>query len=148
MAADITEKLIKNHNLLPHPEGGFYKETYRSDHSTGIYFLLKKGDYSALHMIKSDEMWHFYGGDSLIVVEVDENGSIIETLINSDNPQYVVKANRWFGSYLPENSRYAFCGCTVSPPFEFKDFKLANFDDIKHYSEDVREKLKNLIRND
>lgn len=144
--SNIIEDLVESHNLLPHPEGGFYKETYRSEHSTGIYFLLRNGDYSALHKIKSDEMWHFYGGDGLVVVEVDEDGNIIETLINSENPQYVVKAHRWFGAYLPEKSRYAFCGCTVSPPFHFNDFKLAENEDIKQFSEEVQIKLKKLIR--
>ena len=62
------EEIIQNHQLLPHPEGGFYKETYRSEFSTGIFYLLTKGQKSSFHRIKSDEMWHFYGGDSLVVV--------------------------------------------------------------------------------
>lgn len=119
------EDLIQSNNLIPHPEGGFYRETYRSAHSTGIYYLLKRGERSALHRIKSDEMWHFYGGDSLLVLEVLSNGDIKETLINSQNPQCVVTANTWFGAYLPEGSNFAFCGCTVAPAFDFKDFELA-----------------------
>lgn len=118
--------LVKTHNLLPHPEGGFYKETYRSEHSTGIFYLLTKGQKSSLHRITSDEMWHFYGGDSLIIVELTEAGNVKETLLNKANPQYVVKANVWFGAYLPNESAYAFSGCTVAPAFEFKNFEMGN----------------------
>lgn len=126
----LSHELIKVHDLIPHPEGGFYKETYRSDYSTGIFYLLNKGDRSALHRIKSDEMWHFYGGDSLIVVEVLSSGEVKETLINSKNVQYIVPANTWFGAYLPEGSNFAFCGCTVAPAFHFQDFELATHKDI------------------
>jgi predicted cupin superfamily sugar epimerase len=124
------EYLIKTHNLLPHPEGGFYKETYRSEHSTGIYYLLVEGERSAIHRIKSDEMWHFYGGDSIIVVEVTGSGEVKETLLNEKHVQYVVPANTWFGAYLPEGSKFAFCGCTVAPAFHFKDFELATSKDM------------------
>ncbi len=123
-------ELISTHNLLPHPEGGFYKETYRSEYSTGIYYLLVEGERSAIHRIKSDEMWHFYGGDSLIVVEVLANGEIKETLLNAINVQHTVPANTWFGAYLPEGSKFAFCGCTVAPAFHFKDFELATSKDL------------------
>ena len=120
------EELIETHQLLPHPEGGFYRETYRSACSTGIFYLLSKGQKSSFHRIKSDEMWHFYGGDEISIVEINSNGAIKETFLNKDNPQYVVPANNWFGAYLPENSEYAFTGCTVAPAFDFKDFEMGN----------------------
>jgi predicted cupin superfamily sugar epimerase len=119
------DEFINDYALIPHPEGGHYRETYRSTNSTGIFYLLRKGERSALHRIKSDEMWHFYGGDSLLVVEVLASGEIKETLIHSKNAQYVVSANTWFGAYLPEGSNFAFCGCTVAPAFHFSDFELA-----------------------
>lgn len=118
--------LVHLHSLLPHPEGGFYKETYRSEHSTGIFYLLTKGQKSSLHKIKSDEMWHFYGGDSISIVELTHDGGFKETILNKDNVQYVVPANVWFGAYLPENSHYAFTGCTVAPAFHFKDFEMGD----------------------
>lgn len=118
--------LVKTYNLFPHPEGGFYRETYRSDFSTGIYYLLTKGHKSSLHRIKSDEMWHFYGGDAIIIVEIDSNGQVKETKLDRFNAQYVVLANVWFGAYLPKDSEYALTGCTVSPAFHFKDFELGN----------------------
>ena len=119
-------ELVTKHNLIPHPEGGFYKETFRSEFSTGIFYLLTKGHKSSFHRIKSDEMWHFYGGDSLCVVEINSAGNIQETRLNKNNPQYVVSANVWFGAYLPDDSEYAFTGCTVSPAFNFSDFELAD----------------------
>lgn len=120
------DDLVKLHNLLPHPEGGFFKETYRSEFSTGIFYLLLKGQKSSFHKIKSDEMWHFYGGDSISIVEITDSGSVKETILNKNNVQYVVPANVWFGAYLPDNSEFAFTGCTVAPAFHFSDFEMGN----------------------
>ncbi|MFA5584690.1 MAG: cupin domain-containing protein [Bacteriovoracaceae bacterium] len=145
MMTEINQ-LVESHQLRPHPEGGYYKETYRSQHSTGIYYLLEKGDFSSLHRISRDEMWHFYGGDSLVVMEISEEGKVLETLLNQKNPQYVVKGGRWFGAYLPENSNYAFCGCTVSPAFSFEDFKLANLADLSYLSEEVLQRVSKILR--
>lgn len=122
----MIEKLIEAHEMLPHPEGGYYKETYRSEFSTGIFYLLRKGEKSSLHRIKSDEMWHFYSGDALIVAEITESGDVKETRLDKNNVQYVVRAGVWFGAYLPEGSEFAFVGCTVAPAFHFKDFEMGN----------------------
>jgi predicted cupin superfamily sugar epimerase len=135
------EEIITFYGLIPHPEGGYFQETYRSPESistpsgersvsTAIFYLLTKGQSSRLHRIKSDEMWHFYEGDPLIVFEKEDNGLIKETVLGKDLSknqkfQYVVPANRWFGAYLPEGSNYALVGCTVSPGFDFSDFELA-----------------------
>lgn len=121
--SEIT-KLVQQYDLLPHPEGGFYKETYRSEFSTGIYYLLEKGQKSSLHRISSDEMWHFYGGDSIVIVELLADGGFKETRLDKHHVQYVVPANVWFGAYLPTDSRFAFCGCTVAPAFHFKNFEM------------------------
>lgn len=119
-------ELVKLHNLQPHPEGGYFKETYRSDYSTGIFYLLLRGQKSSLHRIQSDEMWHFYDGDAICVVELSADGKIKETRLDKSHPQYVVPAGVWFGAYLPEDSNFAFTGCTVAPAFHFKDFELAD----------------------
>lgn len=119
-------ELIEINNLLPHPEGGFFRETYRSEFSTGIFYLLKKGQKSCLHRIRSDEMWHFYGGDSISIVEITMSGTIKETILDKNNVQYVVPANVWFGAYLPAGSEFAFTGCTVAPAFHFIDFEIAD----------------------
>ena len=121
-ASDFVTKL----DMQPHPEGGFYKETYRSDFSTGIYYLLEKGQKSKLHRIKSDEMWHFYAGDSLVVVELTDSG-VKETLLSAGTTfQYTVTAGVWFGAYLPDNSEFALVGCTVAPAFRFEDFEMGD----------------------
>lgn len=127
---DIYQKIIITHALLPHPEGGFYKETYRSEFSTAIFYLLTKGQKSSFHRIKSDEGWHFYQGDSLVIVELTKEGTVKETLLDKNHPQYVVPANVWFGAYLPDNSEYAFTGCTVAPAFKFSDFEIADRDKL------------------
>ena len=137
--------LIQKLNLLPHPEGGYYRETYRSQDSTGIFYLLRKGEKSSLHRIKSDEMWHFYAGDSLMVVELLEDGAVQETLLSSDRFQHVVPANRWFGAYLPEGSEFALVGCTVAPAFRFEDFELAKKDVLLASHPSARDIIQRLI---
>ena len=123
---DKVEGIVSRLALAPHPEGGFYRETHRSEFSTGIFYLLEKGQKSSLHRIKSDEMWHFYGGDVIAIVEITKDGALKETLLNNENVQYVVRAHTWFGAYLPENSNYALTGCTVAPAFHFSDFEMGD----------------------
>lgn len=135
---------INTLNLLPHPEGGFYRETYRDGMqlelagfsgarsvSTAIYYLLQAGDVSHLHRIRSDEMWHFYCGSTLSIHTLDEMGkhSILHVgLQNGAEPQCVVPAGQWFGAELVADDPDAFVlvGCTVAPGFDFADFELAS----------------------
>lgn len=141
------KELIQQFGLLPHPEGGWYKETYRSMEeipanalpqrfsgtrvfSTAIYFLLEQGNFSAFHRIKSDECWHFYTGEALEVFIIFPNGKLeIITLGNGIAAgrffQYVVPANCWFASRPAAKSSFCFVGCTVAPGFDFADFELA-----------------------
>lgn len=139
---------IRHLNLLPHPEGGYYKETYRSNseqdfegfkglrnYATGIYFLIEKNNFSAFHKIKSDEMWHFYGGDALEVIEITPAGELKITEIGSDlksgqHLQYVVPAGNWFGSRVKKGGEFSLVGCTVSPGFDFTDFEMADRKDL------------------
>jgi uncharacterized protein len=150
MAKDATywvEKL----GLLVHPEGGYFRETYRASEqidslpdrfkaelsqpvgrscSTGIYFLLESGQFSAFHRIKSDEMWHFYTGSSLTVYGINPAGQLVELLLGSDPEQgetwqAVVPAGWWFSSRVNSANTYALVGCTVAPGFDFADFELA-----------------------
>jgi predicted cupin superfamily sugar epimerase len=141
------EQLVARFGLLPHPEGGYYSENYRSaelmqgdalpgrfggarSFSTAIYFLLEKDNFSAFHRIKSDECWHFYTGDSLLVhvihpdgdYELIKLGNSIET---GENFQAVVPAGAWFASETAPGGEFSFVGCTVAPGFDFADFELA-----------------------
>lgn len=131
--------------LSPHPEGGYFRATYKADltiaqsalpytfggnraASTAIYFLLEGKDFSAFHRIAADEVWHFYAGSSLVVYVIDAEGNASELHLGSDAGegfQAVVKAGCWFASRLKEPPGFALVGCTVAPGFEFEDFELA-----------------------
>jgi predicted cupin superfamily sugar epimerase len=134
-------------NLIHHVEGGWYSEVYRSalkisasnlpqqfngDRAicTHIYFLLEKGEFSAFHRIRSDELWHFYSGDPLVIYEIDTDGTLTKHYLGRHPEQgqslfCVIKAGNWFASEVMENSNYSLVGCTVSPGFDFADFELA-----------------------
>lgn len=127
-AAYWIEKLA----LAPHPEGGHYRETYRKDPAaTAIYFLLKSGECSRLHRLKSDEVLHFYEG-SCLTLSVIHPGGRLEILSLGDSPekgeafQAVVPAGSWFGARVNEPDSFALTGCTVAPGFLFEDFELAD----------------------
>jgi len=160
--------LVRQYNLLPHPEGGYYKETYRSAESiaqtalpgrfggersfcTAIYFLLCAGDFSAFHRIKSDECWHFYAGQTLWVHLLHADGRW-ETVHLGNNPQsgetfqYVVPAGCWFASEPAHHSAYSFVGCTVSPGFDFTDFEMANGEDLAKEFPQHRDEIVRLSR--
>jgi predicted cupin superfamily sugar epimerase len=138
---------IKHLGLSPHPEGGYYSATYKSDltiaaaalppgfhgsrsASTAIYFLLAGKDFSALHRLASDELWHFYAGESLVVYVIDPHGKLSQLHLGNRPAagevfQAVVRAGSWFGSRLKDGDGFALVGCTVAPGFEFADFELA-----------------------
>ncbi|TYA71356.1 cupin domain-containing protein [Seonamhaeicola marinus] len=140
------KRIIEQLGLLPHPEGGYYKETYRSNgiitntnlndsfsgdrnYSTGIYFLLTSNTFSAFHRINQDEMWHFYKGSPLKLHIISETGTYSEVIIGNDvlnnqTPQFTVKARDWFAAEVIDNGDYSLVGCTVSPGFDFRDFNL------------------------
>ena len=143
--SDKAQSFIQALRLQAHPEGGYYRETYRSDRvidvpgaggvvprniSTGIYFLLEKDDFSAFHRIKSDEMWHFYAGQALEVIELQPTGELLCTRLGNDigqgcAPQHVVPANTWFAARVAPGGEFALVGCSVAPGFDFADFELA-----------------------
>lgn len=135
------EEVISTLGLAPHPEGGFYRETFRSEQrvqasssgapraaSTAIYFLLKAGDFSAFHRVKSDEVWHHYCGASLELHTIDPAGrhqrvELGENLLHGERPQWVVGAGVLQAARVI-GSGFVLCGCTVAPGFEFADFSM------------------------
>ena len=123
-------ELAKSLGLAPHPEGGLFKETYRSAVSTAILYLLSEGDKSNLHRIKSDELWHWHRGGTLELTKISPEGKAETVLIGPDNPQHAVPAGWWFGSRPSKGAGFVLCGCTVAPPFEFKDFELGKRSDL------------------
>lgn len=157
---------IQKLELLPHPEGGFYKETYRAmesnsfvmngqkknrNLSTAIYFLMECGNFSAFHRIQSDELWHFYTGDPLEIVIIEPSGKLEKILMGS-NPengeclQAVVPANVWFGSRPLQGSTYSLVACTVSPGFDFQDFELAQKENLLHQFPKHKQIIEELTR--
>jgi predicted cupin superfamily sugar epimerase len=146
MNTTTAKTLIEQLALARHPEGGWFKETYRASEkvaaqalparfggersvSTAIYFLLEAGDISALHRIQSDEVWHFYAGSTLRVHGIFPDGAYQEWKLGANTAageqfQAVVPASCWFGAELAEGG-FALVGCTVAPGFDFADFELA-----------------------
>ena len=141
-AQDYITKL----ELTPHPEGGYYKQTYNAagiiqhealppgysgarSYSTGIYFLLEGKQFSALHKIKQDEMWHFYDGSPIMIHMIYPDGEYASiklglNLANGEVPQAVVPGGTYFGSEMISKSDFALVGCTVAPGFDFADFEM------------------------
>jgi len=141
LESDMTaSKIISALKLERHPEGGYYKETYRSSKmidtdrgkrnvSTEIYFLLEGNDKSKFHRIKSDECWFYHQGNALEIFVLLPEGLKIITLgnniFNSEVPQAIIPANSWFASKVKSETGFALVSCTVSPGFDFKDFEIA-----------------------
>ncbi len=144
-------QLIDQLALQPHPEGGYFKETYRSDgaiegniasafpagrqYSTGIYFLLSGTDFSAFHRIQSDELWHFYEGGPLHIFVLNEQAGLEVITLGRDIAkgevfQAVVKAGQWFASAPVQQDSFSLVGCTVAPGFDFRDFDMARRQDL------------------
>ncbi|MDO8644098.1 MAG: cupin domain-containing protein [bacterium] len=152
MTQSFVEDLVKLYEMKPHPEGGFFKETYRSSgvipknglpekfkgdrsYSTAIYYLLSEGGKSKLHRLVTDEMFHFYLGDPLTVVEIRPDGKVLKTIVGPDviagqKVQHVIPAGHWFGAFVNPGSRYSFIGCTVAPGFDFEIFEMGNKEEL------------------
>lgn len=140
---------IEHLGLRPHPEGGYFRETYRAAEgvaaaalparfggsrafATAIYFLLTRESFSAFHRIRSDEMWHFYDGDAVTLWVLDDaNGGGLASVrlgaqaARGEAPQVVVPAGAWFAAEIAPGGTFALVGCTVAPGFDFADFELA-----------------------
>jgi uncharacterized protein len=149
---DSVQYWIEKLGLMAHPEGGYYRETYRGGLTiarealppqftgsrpvaTAIYFLLEGENFSAFHRLRSDELWHFYLGGPVVVHIIEKDGSYSEILLGS-NPdrgevlQAVVKAGCWFASRVRNPRSFALTGCTVAPGFDYEDFELGKKSDL------------------
>ena len=145
-ALDYINKL----KLEPHPEGGYFKEIYRSkeiikgnplpkrynserNFSTSIYFLLEGEQISKFHRLKSDEIWHFYDGSSIkiFIISFDEilsDHTLGRNIEKGEMLQVVIEHDQWFAAKIIEKNSFSLVGCTVAPGFDFNDFGLANQD--------------------
>jgi hypothetical protein len=144
MTADEVKKIL---GLKPHPcEGGFYRRTYESGErvepsafaqgrydgprftGTAIYYLLEPGTFSEMHRLRSDEIFHFYAGDAVEMLQLHDGGRgeiirIGNRLDQHERPQVLAPRNIWQGSRLVPGGDWALLGCTVSPGFEFEDYE-------------------------
>ncbi|MEM7729478.1 MAG: cupin domain-containing protein [Pseudomonadota bacterium] len=127
------ETLIERLSLQPHPEGGHYRETFRSERTdasgrsmgTAILYLLGGGDVSRFHRIDADELWFFHQGDPLTVYTLLPDGRMRSDVVSVDSPQLLVPKGVWFGAALDDARGHALVSCTVTPGFEFDGFELA-----------------------
>jgi len=146
------EYWIEELQLQPHVEGGYFRETYRAEEgirkehlpprygsnrpfSTAIYFLLKSGEVSKFHRLRSDEIWHHYDGSPLILHVIDLEGllqrlSLGPSADRGERFQAVVRAGWWLGAEVADPDSYCLAGCTVAPGFDFKDFELGRREEL------------------
>ncbi|WP_153733434.1 cupin domain-containing protein [Sporosarcina obsidiansis] len=151
---------IRNLELEPHPEGGFYKSTYRSGFVseftqgerplyTSIYFLLRSQDVSHFHRLQSDEIWYFHGGSSLTVHMITPDGQYEEVALgldikNGEVPQFIVSKHTIFGSSVKGENTFSLVGCMVSPGFDFADFELFDQEELLSQYPEYHEVIKKL----
>ena len=162
------EELIEKLKLEKHPEGGYFKETYRSEialsksalpseftssrnASTCIYFMLTSDEFSAFHKVNQDEAWHFYLGETITLHMVSPEGKYSQVSIGNDfsqkeTPQFVVPAQHWFAAEIKTEDSFALVGCTVAPGFEFDDFKLAEPQELQQIFPQHKEIIEKLTR--
>jgi predicted cupin superfamily sugar epimerase len=158
-----SEYWIEKLQLTPHPEGGFYKEIYSSNNyfdvsyltgsaegkrslATSIYFLLKTGEVSKFHRLRSDEIWYYHYGSSITIHCIDLMGVLEDILLgsNTDNGevfQAVIPAGTIFGASVNDSSSYSLVSCMVSPGFNFDDFELMGREDLLSMFPDLKEKI-------
>jgi predicted cupin superfamily sugar epimerase len=143
-----TQSIIRRFGLVPHPEGGHYRETYRSDLvierrglpaqftgdravATAILFLLSEGERAKLHRLRSDEIWHFYLGGPLDLVYILPAGEANTFTLGPDFEaghvvQAAVPAGAWMGACSRPGAEFCLVGCTVAPGFDFADFEMGD----------------------
>ncbi len=159
---------IEKLQLEPHPEGGYFRQTYRSEMviarealppeftgarvaSTAIYFLLEGKNFSAFHRLRSDEVWHFYAGLPVLVHVITQDGEYSSILLGCDLeagqvPQAVVRAGCWFASHVADWKSFAVVGCTVAPGFDFQDFEMGKRAELVARFPRQRELIERLTR--
>jgi predicted cupin superfamily sugar epimerase len=154
--------------LEAHPEGGYFRQTYKAElvlpkaalpaeftgaraASTAIYFLLEGKNFSAFHRLRSDELWHFYAGEPLVVHVIEPEGEYSVVLLGRDLeagqvPQAVVRAGCWFASHVADWESFAVVGCTVAPGFDFEDLEMGKREELAERYPQHREVIERLTR--
>lgn len=166
----LTAEQIRKHlKLQPHPaEGGYFVETYRAEHSlspdalppgypgaraasTAIYYLLTPDSFSAMHRLRGDEIFHFYLGDPVELLQINTNGVgevfvLGQDIVSGMKPQHVVPGGAWQGSRLGTDGKYALLGTTVAPGFDYQDFEIGEREELVAKFPQWAEMIKALTR--
>jgi predicted cupin superfamily sugar epimerase len=162
------EYWIEKLGLRKHPEGGWFKEIYRSGefikkehlperftserhHSTSIYFLITIEEFSAFHRIKSDELWHFYEGSAITIHMIDETGKYSKVTLGKEIEkgevfQYAIPQGVWFAATVDAENSFGLVGCTVAPGFHFEDFELGKREELVNMFPENKEVIQKLTR--
>lgn len=144
--------LVKRLDLQPHPEGGYFKEVYRSNElikaeglperyssercfGTSIYYMLEGEQFSAFHKLQSDETWHFYLGSPIVLHLISSEGNyskivLGQNITEDENLQYTILKETWFAAEEKVKSSFSLVGCTVAPGFDFADFEFGKRDEL------------------
>ena len=152
MESHDVNSVIKTLELIPHPEGGYFREVYKSEEITtqdmlpsryngnrsfltSIYYLLKNNDVSRFHNLLSDEIWYFHIGSPVIIHQISFDGSYSKYLLGSnylseEKPHVLVRRNTWFGAEIKNKDSFSLVSCAIAPGFEFLDFKLADRNEL------------------
>jgi predicted cupin superfamily sugar epimerase len=159
----MTAEEIKNFlNLEPHPEGGFYRRTYATSAAldlprgarpvgTAIYYLIEPGSFSEMHQLDSDEIFHFYLGDPVEMLQLYPDGrsalfTLGPDLLAGQHVQLIVPAGVWQGTRLKGGGNLALLGCTVTPGFDFADFRVGSYSELAAKWSAEAERIRALTR--
>lgn len=150
-------------DLIPHPEGGYYRETYRSteiidtirgNRSTGtvIYFMLESGNFSSFHRLGSDETWYFHAGQPTLLYLLSKEKGVSRFRVGADIEnggvfQVTIPAGTWFAAEVEAGGVYTLISCSVSPGFEFSDFEMADLKELMKAFPEQEELVRRLCRN-
>lgn len=165
---DAVRRIVERFELVPHPEGGYYREVYRStltlDHpgvppgfkreraaATLIYFLLSGTDFSAFHRVRfSDEVWHLYAGGPLEIFVIDDGGHLDRRVLTTDvtrgEPISMIRAGSWQSARLADGADWALGGCSVAPGFDYQDFEMPPASELLERYPDHESTIRQLTR--
>ena len=144
---------IEKLNLMPHPEGGYYRQVFGNDENgekqiSTIYYMLCDNDFSAFHRLHGmTEIWYYHAGECLDIYVFDTNGNLVVHHLSSDDEmQVVIESEQWFAAELPGKKGFSLVGCAVAPAFKFDNFELANKDDLLREFPQHRDTIERLCR--
>lgn len=132
--------------MAPHPEGGFYREVFRSrieilkkntselkQACTSIHYLLRGSDYSGFHRLASDEIWYFHKGEPLLIYELTVGGFLIThelSDLKTGHLSVVIESGSWFAAAIPSGKEFSLVSCAVAPGFDFNEFEMAKKEEL------------------